>query len=50
MKKNEKKIVELPAFINSGKEIQVPIFINEGDMIKIDTRDGTYASRAKNDE
>ena len=39
-----------PAFINSGKEIQVPIFINEGDIIKIDTRDGSYASRAKNDE
>ena len=36
-----------PAFINSGKEIQVPIFINEGDMIKIDTRDGSYVSRSK---
>jgi len=39
-----------PALISSGKEIQVPIFINEGDMIKIDTRDGSYAGRVKNDE
>jgi Elongation factor P, C-terminal. len=36
-----------PALISSGKEIQVPIFINEGDMIKIDTRDGSYVSRSK---
>ena len=35
------------ALISSGKEIQVPIFINEGDMIKIDTRDGSYVSRSK---
>ena len=34
-----------PAAILSGKEIQVPLFINEGDLIKIDTRDGSYAGR-----
>ena len=36
-----------PALISSGKEIQVPLFVNEGDMIKIDTRDGSYVSRSK---
>jgi elongation factor P len=34
-----------PASISTGKEIQVPLFINEGDVIKIDTRDSSYAGR-----
>lgn len=34
-----------PAKLENGYEINVPIFINEGDMIRIDTRTGTYADR-----
>lgn len=36
-----------PAKVESGAEIKVPLFINEGDMIKIDTRSGTYSERVK---
>ena len=35
-----------PALIPSGKEVQVPLFIEEGDVIKIDTRNGTYVGKA----
>lgn len=34
------------AVVETNAEIQVPIFINEGDIIKIDTRTGSYLSRA----
>ncbi len=34
-----------PAKLDNGYEVQVPIFINEGDVIKLDTRTGTYAGR-----
>ena len=34
-----------PAKIDNGFELQVPLFINQGDIIKIDTRTGTYAER-----
>ena len=34
-----------PATLDNGFEINVPIFINEGDIIRIDTRTGTYADR-----
>jgi len=34
-----------PAKIDNGFEISVPIFINEGDIVRIDTRTGTYADR-----
>lgn len=34
-----------PAVLETGLEIQVPLFINEGDVIKVDTRDGSYAER-----
>lgn len=36
-----------PAFIVTGAQIDVPLFVNEGDLIKIDTRDGTYVERIK---
>ncbi len=36
-----------PATLDNGYEVQVPLFINEGDRIRIDTRTGTYAERAK---
>lgn len=34
-----------PAKIDNGYEINVPIFINIGDIVRIDTRTGTYADR-----
>jgi elongation factor P len=35
-----------PATLETGITIQVPLFVNEGDVIKIDTRTGTYLERA----
>ncbi|MBP5290845.1 MAG: elongation factor P, partial [Paludibacteraceae bacterium] len=28
-------------------EVRVPLFINEGEIIRIDTRDGSYCERVK---
>ncbi|MGI9214288.1 MAG: elongation factor P [Gammaproteobacteria bacterium] len=36
-----------PATVESGAVIKVPLFIQIGDIIKIDTRNGEYVSRAK---
>lgn len=33
------------AVVESGAKVQVPYHINEGDVIKIDTRDGSYIER-----
>ncbi len=38
--------VQKPATLETGFEISVPIFIKEGDLIKIDTRTGSYISKA----
>ncbi|MFC1948701.1 elongation factor P [Chloroflexota bacterium] len=35
-----------PATVETGITVQVPLFINEGDVIKVDTRDGSYIERA----
>ena len=35
-----------PATVESGAEVRVPLFVNIGDRIKIDTRTGSYHSRA----
>jgi len=35
-----------PATMETGITVQVPIFINTGDVLKIDTRDGSYLERA----
>ena len=35
-----------PATLETGLTIQVPLFINEGDVIKVDTRSGTYIERS----
>ena len=35
-----------PATLETGITIQVPMFINQGDIIKVDTRDGSYMERA----
>ena len=34
-----------PARLETGITIQVPLFINIGDIIKVDTRDGSYLER-----
>jgi len=34
-----------PAKLETGITIQVPLFINTGDIIKVDTRDGSYLER-----
>ena len=35
------------ATLETGANIQVPLFINEDEMIKVDTRSGTYVERVK---
>ncbi len=35
-----------PATMETGAEVQVPLFIETGDVLKIDTRNGSYVSRA----
>ena len=35
-----------PAKLETGKVVQVPLFVNIGDRIKVDTRSGSYMSRA----
>ena len=35
-----------PATLETGVIIQVPLFISEGDVVKVDTRDGSYLERA----
>ncbi len=34
-----------PAKMETGITVQVPLFINEGDIIKVDTRSGSYLER-----
>ncbi len=34
------------ATLETGIAVQVPLFVNEGDLLKIDTRNGTYLERA----
>jgi len=34
-----------PATLETGITVQVPLFINEGNIIKVDTRDGSYIER-----
>lgn len=34
------------AKLETGASIQVPLFVNEGDVLKIDTREGTYLERS----
>ncbi len=36
-----------PATLETGATVRVPLFINEGEMIKVDTRDGSYIERVK---
>jgi len=34
-----------PATLETGAIIQVPLFVNQGDVVKVDTRSGTYVER-----
>lgn len=34
-----------PATLETGAVIQVPLFVNQGDVIKVDTRTGSYVER-----
>ena len=36
-----------PAVLETGATVNVPIFVNVGEMLKIDTRTGTYSERIK---
>lgn len=36
-----------PATLETGLVLQVPLFINEDDVLKVDTRDGSYIERVK---
>lgn len=35
------------AIMETGLQVNVPLFINEGELLKIDTRDGSYVERVK---
>ena len=35
-----------PATLETGVVVQVPFFINTGDVLKVDTRNGSYIERA----
>lgn len=35
-----------PATLQTGKVVQVPLFVEVGEKVKVDTRDGSYLSRA----
>jgi elongation factor P len=37
-----------PAKLETGATINVPLFVNEGDVLKVDTRTGSYVERVKN--
>jgi elongation factor P len=41
--------VTKPATLETGAVIPVPIFLNVGDIVKVDTRSGTYVERSKQD-
>ena len=36
-----------PAKLETGAEIRVPLFINEGEVVRVDTRDGSYCERVR---
>jgi elongation factor P len=38
-----------PATLETGAVVRVPLFVQEGELIKVDTRNGEYVSRVKED-
>jgi elongation factor P len=47
VKGNSASNVYKDAMCANGLKVKVPLFINNGDLIRVDTRDGNYAERAK---
>lgn len=47
VKGNSATNVFKPAKLENGLDIKVPLFINKGDLVKVDTRTGSYVERAK---
>ena len=41
------KASQKPATLSTGYVIRVPLFVNIGDMIRVDTRDGSYMEKVK---
>jgi len=39
--------VTKPATLETGATVNVPLFVNEGELLKIDTRTGSYVERVK---
>lgn len=39
-----------PATVETGAIVRVPLFVNEGDKIQVDTRDGSYLQRMKEEK
>ena len=33
--------------LETGLRIQAPLFVQEGDILRVDTREGTYVTRAR---
>ncbi len=46
-KGNTASTTNKPATLETGAQVQVPLFITTGDVVRIDTRDGSYVERAK---
>jgi elongation factor P len=36
-----------PATVETGAEVRVPLFIDNGELIRVDTRDGSYIERVR---
>ncbi len=47
LKGDSSKAGTKPAVIDAGATIQVPLFVNIGEVVKVDTRTGTYVERVK---
>ena len=41
------KASQKPATLSTGYTIRVPLFVNIGDVIRVDTRDGSYMEKVK---
>ncbi|MFB1037432.1 MAG: elongation factor P, partial [Sinobacterium sp.] len=36
-----------PATLSSGAVVRVPLFVQKGEVVRVDTRNGEYVSRAQ---
>ena len=46
-KGNSVSATQKEAVLENGLKVKVPLFINTGEVIRVDTRDGSYVERAK---